>query len=485
MAGYGATGTGNAASETGGAGALNWRLPEFLLAAGLAYCFAALGNIVLGRRATRLQDWNEAFLVGLSAAATLFYPLSLLASRHALLSIAVLLAVSGAVQLVSIRWPRRHSPTISGAKTAPTDPVDAVTVLLVIAIALAAAVFFYLNLRVSYAWDGFIIWATKAQVLYHTGSMTTRWWFPGAPERLMLYPQLVPLYEALVALVHGVFHWSSLKVVFPFFYFSLLCSTFRAARALVPPRVAYGAVALLAWLPGFFSEHSVGGYADMPQAAMAAGLLAASLSPSAAELSFRNPVAWLCGGLILVKSEGLILLVAFAAALILFWLWDGLRVFFGRIRVYRYPILVVSGCVLLRLLFLGTCGARDTTYGPLDRPHILQAARRLLEVPELCLKQMLAVREWGLLWPAFFLASIVLLVAGRRLERTMVLATLFAMAAYVSVYYLTNWDIRVHIPNSYDRLLCHLAPAATIILASAYCHLKGNRGGSAPKAVSR
>ncbi len=459
---------------------MSWRIPELLLATGFAYCFAALGNIVLRRRAARLQDWNESFLAGLAVAGTLLFPLSLVLSRYALLSVAVLLAACGAHDLGKAVWRLGQRSAAIAAKPHSTRSMDVMTVVFIAAIAIPTVAFLWLNLRFSYGWDGFIIWATKARVLYDTGSMTTRWWFHDAPERLMLYPQLVPLYEALVALVRGAFDWSSwnsFKAVFPFFYLSLLFSSLRSARTLAPARIAYGAVALLVLLPGVFSETSVGGYADMPQAAMAAGLLAACLGPAATERSFKNPVAWLCAGLILVKSEGMILLAAFAAALGLLWLSDGRMALLQRIRSYRHPLLIVGGCVLLRWLFLETCGARDPTFGPMDRSHVIQAAGRWLQAPALCLVRMVAVKTWGLFWPAFFLGSAVLLAAGRRLERTVALATLFAMGAYVSVYYLSNWDIAVHIPNSYDRLLCHLAPSAAVTIAAAYWRLaSGGRG---------
>src|SRR5262249_61760472 len=125
---------------------------------------------------------------------------------------------AAAVFRLARRAPRAAPP---GARTAAhRDPLAIAGVVL---IALAAASFLALNFRYNYLWDGFQIWAARASVLFHEGGMT-RWWFPEETydQRLLTYPPLVPMFEALVSVVRGGFDFDLLQPGFLVFYLSVV-----------------------------------------------------------------------------------------------------------------------------------------------------------------------------------------------------------------------------------------------------------------------
>src|SRR5262249_58748000 len=114
----------------------------------------------------------------------------------------------------------------------------------------AAASFVALNFRYNYLWDGFQIWAARASVLFHEGGLT-RWWFPEETydQRLLTYPPLVPMSEALLEVLRGGFDFDVVKPIFPVFFVSLLLSTYAGARGVTGVRGALGATLLVSLLP--------------------------------------------------------------------------------------------------------------------------------------------------------------------------------------------------------------------------------------------
>ena len=450
------------------------RIPEFALSLCLAFCFAALGDLILRRCAHGLWEWNTSFLTGLAASAAILFPLSLLLPGHALLAVLILLLASGCWRLTKFgrpAWPPRLSVPL--LKEIKRDPLALALLLLIV---FQAGQFCVHNLRLSYLWDGYQIWATKALVLYHRGALTTDFLVPGQPDRLTGYPPLVPMFEALLALARGQFEWNSLKPVFPFFYVSMLVSTFLAARSLMSRRWALGATAILALLPAVSTRSSIGGYVDVPQAAFVIGALGALLlSPHRPGTLQDDPSPWLLLGLPLVKSEGLILLGVFCGAIGLLWLSSRGRHFFSLCRQYSRSIAVVIAGAALRVLYLIWVHPNDLTYGPLDYPHLVRARGLSLEVPLVCLGHLLDRREWGLFWPGFFVAGAVLLLSGNARQRLIALGSGVAILLYTSIFYFTNWNYKLQIDQAYDRLLCQVAPVAALCIGAAFAKIVGDR----------
>jgi hypothetical protein len=130
---------------------------------------------------------------------------------------------------------------------------------------------------------------------------------------------------------------------------------------------------------------------------------------------------------------------------------------------------------MLRLLYLMWIGTKDPTYGPIDSGHLAGAWSRLWEVPRICAHFMLDPAEWGLFWPVFFFAVPILVWKGGRREIAMAGGTLLALATYTCIFYFTNWELHLHVEQAYSRLLCHLAPAAVVLVVIAYWYIAWGR----------
>lgn len=430
----------------------------------LAVGFAAVGETVLRRRSSDLWSWNESFLVGLGVCAALVFPLSLALPGQALNGILVVLA-SCALYRFGVRRKRERQPSLPKRAAGRFDRGETA---LVAAIALVAGAFVALNFRYSYLWDGFSIWASKAQLLYHYGG-SHRQWFPGDDydARLLTYPPLVPLYEALVSKVGLRFDFDSFKSVFLVFYVSLLAGTYAAGRALLPRRLALAATLLVALLPGVSTHVSAGGYADMPLAAYVAAVTAAALA-SDSRSSGGHPLPWLIGSLMMVKSEGIVLATLAVVGIVLARTQARQEPRLARSTIVKAAA-VIAGFGALRIGYLSWLGIRDTTYGPFDSMHLQRAPTRIAEVARLCWESLINPSEWGLFWAAFLAATAILVCSSAGWRQTWLALTICAgLATHAAVFLFTNWEVALHVRQAHGRLLMQLSPAATVVILLAY-----------------
>ena len=441
------------------------RVPGFevLVTALLVLGFACVGEVLLWRRSGRhLFAWNESFLVGAGTCAAALFPLSLVWPSGALRATLGAMIAAAAVRLGRELGPRRsrtHAPP-ARARSLWFDPVAAGLILLLACVTLAFAA---LNFRYNYLWDGFQIWAARASVLYHEGGLT-RWWFPeeSYDQRLLTYPPLVPLFEALVSVVRGGFDFDLLKPVFLVFYLSMVISTYAAAREGANARVGLAAALLLALLAPLSTSYAAGAYADMPQAALVAGTVAAGRR----RLGTRSALPWLIGGLTTVKSEGTVLAVLAIAAVLLALLLQGPSR--GLFSSHRWGGLIVATFVAIRIGYVRWLGLRDVVYGPFDAAHFSAALRRLPLVGVLCARALLRLTDWGLFWPAFFAATVILAMRGAPRERSLAAATAAGIIAAAIPFLFTTWDVPLHVAQAYFRLLAQIAPAAAVTVAAGY-----------------
>ena len=444
---------------------MNLRITETALAVMLAYCFASVADFVLRRRSGSLREWNEAFLAGLAIATALLFPLTLLTTRYALAIEAVMLLLAGLTRTAAMRLRKPAAPTSITRSQWISVALAAVPVAM-------AVQFMLQNLRVSYNWDGFQIWATKAFLLYHRGGMTQDLMVPGVYDRILDYPFAVPLFEALIPFLRGRFEWEALKPVFLVFYVSMLVGTYYSARALVSTRAALIATGLLSLLPAVSTGTNVAGYADMPQAAAVAGALSALLSRSLIpHTSFHHPFAWVLAGVAFVKSEGILLVGTAALGIGLGWLLDSPRGMLQRARGYWRPLTVLCVSLAIRVLSVAWIGGHDPTYGPVDKAHLIRATQIFADVVAASRESLANSLQWGLFWPACLACGLLLLVIGDRTDRSISAGTLSAIAAYTGIFLFSNWDIRMHISSAYDRLLTHIAPCGALVLVLAYARV--------------
>ncbi len=448
-------------------------LPELLFTALLAAAFAALGEILLRRRIRGLASANESMLVGMGASAAALFPLTLLLGRRALLAEAAVLGAALVLRTAArIRSGDRGGPGERRAppaqRTAPpeTPPASADPLgrWLLGAVGLVIAAFAALNFRYTYVWDGLLIWATKAQFLSHAGGLT-REWYPGDVYDLrhLAYPLLVPLCESLIGVLRGGFHFDVTKPVFFLFYLSLLAGTHSAARASSSARAAALATLLVALVPALVSGPAAGAYADMPQAAVVAAVTAAALNP---RRDGRSALPWLIGALTAVKAEGTILAVIACAAVALFWILDA-GSFWRRAASEKTSLAIVGAFFLLRLTYIRWIDAPGAPYDVYSGSPAAALAR-LPDVARLCIAELLQPRQWGLLWPAFFLAAAALVAGAPLREKVLAAAVVAALAVLMVPFLFTTWPLELQISQAYSRLASQVAPAAVVALVLGY-----------------
>lgn len=433
----------------------------------LVACFVAVGETVLWRRSRDLFSWNESFLVGAGVCATGLFPLSILSPHGALHTMFALMVCALIVILARefLGGSRSRLPAPSERFGPRTDPV---ALALFAGIILVAAGFAALNFRYSFYWDGFQIWATKAQMLDAGGGLSREWYPEDAYDsRILGYPPLIPLQEALLSVGRGGFDFDALKPVFLTFYVSMLLSTFRAARAAGSRRTALAATLLLALLPAASTGTAAGGYADVPQAAFVAGVVAVSSRFDAPGVE-RSPLPWLIGSLTTVKPEGILLAGVACLGVLGFWWMERPRRLFARALSSWRGIAIVAAFLGVRIVYVRWLGLHDTTYGPLDAAHFERARAIVGSVIRLCLQIMADPIQWGFFWPAFVVACVILAVRGTNRDKCIAFATAAGIIIDTSIFLFTNWSPELQISQAYPRLLLQLAPAAAVVIGTAY-----------------
>ena len=445
---------------------MNFRIAGTAAAILVGAGFACLAELALRRRSTDVFGWNESFLIGAGGCAAFLFPLSLVAPRRALDAVAVCIVLALAVIPIRIAraWRQRRG---GQGRPAPPGAADIFSFAFVV---FAVALFWVLNLRAAFAWDGFQIWATKAFLLFREGGLRPELWagsiYEGRAGRAVNYPAIVPLFEALVARILGRFEFLDLKPVFVLFFASMLLSTLKAARSVTLSRLErFGVVAMIAALPAFTSRPMVGGNADLPVAACVAALAAAWLSPDSRPGRWNSAVPWLLGSLLAAKSEGLILFaVAIVSAAAMTPVEDPAR----RLRFGAGAVLVGAALLADRLVYLRWTAVPDRLIDSPNPTTLVRAFDRIPDVAALCARELVRVREWGFFWPAFVVASLLVVWASPGRQRSVALASLLGLAAYSAIFLMSSWPVRLHVAQAYGRLLAQIAPAAAITMLAAY-----------------
>lgn len=426
---------------------------DVLLAMLIAAGFAAVGDVIRRRGSRDLADWNISLVSGMGVCAALFFPLSLLAPRRALDLTLFFMGGCAAWRI----WRRARggaARTPAAATSVARDPLPLLPLTLA---AMAALSFIALDFRYNLLWDGFAAWASKGQRLFVDGGLS-RSWYPGEAwdARYLAYPPLVPLFEALVGRVRGRFDFDGLKPIFVVFHLSLATSVFFAVRARASSRLAAWATAIVLLIPELSTSWAAGAYADMPQAAVAAAVVAGAMRRDGRALPL------LIGALTTVKPEGLVLAgLASTAAAWSVWLAGA----DDRLRVLARAASVVIGFMALRIAYIRWTGVPEDVYRFDD---LRLALSRVPEVARLCLPRLLDPRAWGLLWPAFAAAALILRKRGSAEERALAAAAAAGVAAMTVPFLFSIWPLAIHVEQAYARLLAQLAPAAVVSTVLGY-----------------
>jgi len=436
-------------------------------AAVVALGCACLANLVMGRCPASLFEWNESFLIGLGIVSAAAIPLSLLGRpwiRFVLL-IAILVAILiRRTDLSRFRATGLGLPPGSGVKAAA-------------AVFPGLVLFAVANARSAFAWDGFQIWMTKAQEFYKTGTLRLNVPTPEYMLRIVSYPPAVAVDEALVATFYRAFPFDAVKAVFTVFAVSIVIGTFHLVETVSDRRTAVIAAGLTAVLPGLMMRTAIGGYADMPLAAVVAAAAAASLRTDSRNLSWRSPAPWLLGTLTTIKSEGTVLLCIGLAVASAYAVARRPRVSW-RAATSAAPL---AFFVLARVAQRTWIPGQNVEFASLGSLRLRTVVLRGPLIVSGILHWLSDFRLWGVLWPAFAVALFVLAWTGRRSPAMAIGATaLLAAVGDGAIFFWTRWgDFRLHLDQAYPRLLAQIAPLAIATVGAAVFCVKGRAPGTA------
>lgn len=443
-------------------------LVDLLTALAVGMMFVALGELLLFRPCRSLSSAFESLAVGAGAAAALLFPLSLLAGTRALALLLgmLILALVTVAALRFGRWKGREINTVRRS----IDFRDWLSILLLCLIVAASICFALLNWRMAYLWDGFQIWASRAQMLFVEGRLAPES-FPEAMHvaAKIRYPPLIPMYEVFTAIVRGGFDFDRFKPIFLVLFLGMVAVTYEAGRRVAGSRAGLMAAALVALLPQLATGSAAGGYADMPLAFFVAALTSAVLAGEEDRRGF-SATPWLLGALCMVKDEGLVLAAIAVMTTASYWLLTASRVPVGtRLKNNAAGILIAAAMIMSRVAYLRWLDYQDSTFLDVNRDTFPIAMHRIPEVAALGLGHVFDLGMWGLFWPAFLTSTVIILVmrCDARI-RAISLSVLLAVGAFFGMFLFTNWELALHINQALPRLLAQVAPAAAVVMVAAY-----------------
>ena len=170
----------------------------------------------------------------------------------------------------------------------------------------------------------------------------------------------------------------------------MLVSMFSALRAASSPRLASVGTLMLALVPSLSTRWAAGAYADMPQAAMLAGVVAACLNPGRQRpaVAHRGPDGGQGGG---HHPRGRWPAPASSSS----GCSRG-RGAFSRGSAAKRGTSPSWPCLVgLRLAYLRWSRAPDVVYGPFDAAHLRMAIGRIPHVARLCVHELAQLPEVG------------------------------------------------------------------------------------------
>jgi hypothetical protein len=275
----------------------------------------------------------------------------------------------------------------------------------------------------------------------------------------------VPLYEALVGTFYRTFPMEAVKTVFTVFAASLAIGTFHLVASLTDRRTAAIAAGLTCLLPGLMMGPAIGGYADMPLAAVVAAAAAASLATRSSALSWRSPAPWLLGTLTTVKSEGTILLGIGLGVVAVWGLARRTPLPIGRLSCLGPLVFFVAARVVHRRFIPGV----SREFAPIRSLRVETILARTPWIVGGMLHWLLNFRAWGLLWAAFAVAILIVArTAPRSSAMPIATAALLAVLADGSLFLYTKWgNGRLHLDQAFPRLIAQVVPLAVATIAAA------------------
>ncbi|MCK9377250.1 MAG: hypothetical protein M0P73_14010 [Syntrophobacterales bacterium] len=331
---------------------------------------------------------------------------------------------------------------------------------------LLALVFLYAVPRAAlypvWAWDAVAIWGCKAKIFYAARGLDL-----ACIDAHNYYPNLVPLLLSYLYFCLGQVNDYLVKAVFPLWGGLLLTLLHSLARRLgLSRRQALGLTTFLALNGTVFIVHLYIAYADLLLAFYAlggAGLLYLWLANHAPRGSL-NLAACCLAGLAWCKYEGppLAATLILAAGLTLIWLRPGRWV--RRLVHLAVPLAGLAAGYLPWRLFMAQQSLE------IGSDHIQSFyPHQMVQAVGYLLSGLANPFYFGFLWPALALA---LIFSGQSLWRSpRLFLALFVggnLAAIILAYAVAPTapsEFPAYVRATLDRLLLHIAPAASLLLA--------------------
>ncbi|HJZ05816.1 hypothetical protein A2634_03950 [Candidatus Amesbacteria bacterium RIFCSPHIGHO2_01_FULL_48_32] len=309
-------------------------------------------------------------------------------------------------------------------------------------------------LRPLSAWDGWAIWLLKAKMFYQDGFVN--------PEIYHLtisqYPYVVNLIGTFIYQTLGVVDDRAVLLFFFFVYLMLGLSFFSFIKSKFSITRSILFTFLLLSLQNIIRHGGrfEAGYADLTLGFylfLGFTLLQRYLTHS--KISTLIPLSLLMGISSLVKEEGFVFTAI--CQIIIFY--------HSIFRHKNFNHFLISLIWLLPYIDWQIFKSLNSIYINPYSGGMLDLAR-FSQIVILMGKELAKIQNWNFLWPIFFLA---LIFNKKNLKPDAKLALLLLslqFASYLAIFLITPIPIQVQVPNSFDRLLLHLAPLALYTIAA-------------------
>lgn len=437
----------------------------------LAVGHALLALLVRTLKLYWFERWALAFLIGTAVTSGLWIAFSAfydVISPVWLLSILSLLVIVAARSRIHLRYLRVPAmPKLAWLEAGLSFLLAAEFALLLLA-----------SLHTPLGWDGLFNFELKARLIFENTpsgrfpiaylSDASRAW--SHPQ----YPLMVPFAEFWIYSWLGRVDQAAIKILFPLFYFSLVGVLCGAIRRISDARISLAIAVAIGLLPPFtLLPGAASGYADVPLAAALAG----SVSFAFLALRTGNTEAWTLAGVLSAiatwtKSEGVLLAGCVGIVALAALLWNrrstalkqcatnigSLR---SMLALLWIPLVAAGPWLLLQQRY----GLPSVDFLPLSAGVMIENVGRLPAIVKLVGRELLLPGHWGLIWPAFGSALLVMIRVGRAdASKWFLIGTVvLPLVLYSLVFMWSAWsDPMEHARWALPRLLVPLAPMALV-----------------------
>jgi len=442
-----------------------------LVLANLAYWLVGIGAfLALGVVDRRESTWAwipVAYLFGIAIVvlpATYLALLGVAVGWTAIAVLAVVLFALGALRLrgaalAEPQVPLRRPSVVSLARIGATAALFAVAVWVLV---VAGRAFVVSPLVM---WDGWVLWALKARVLYELPSEAAgilRSATYGAPS----YPLAMPELEALGFRALGRFDGTVIDLQLLGLAFGLLGAMWTLSRGRAPSIVVGIAAVAVVTAPQFLLQLGTN-YVDVPLAVYVGAMLLAGARWVAADDDELGALACFVafGGMAaMLKNEGTMFVVAAILALLIAVAPA------GGCRLRRAA--VASAAVLAIALPWRVYGAAYDVPTPdydlknlFDPVYLADHADRVRPVVSELVSEMTDLGRWGVLSFACALALVAGVFAARRAVGIFAVAwTVLAFVGLVWTYWVSTLPLASDISNSSNRTVDSLVIGVTCLV---------------------